>query len=97
MDVVRSTLPSGGGALRGIGESFQPQLYTGTACFSIPIPSSPCRGLEPQLSLDYSAGAGNGVFGLGFHLGLPSIARKTHLQDQAIWRFRWPWLLSALQ
>ena len=70
-------LPKGGGAIQGIGETFQSNEFTGTASLSIPIPTSPCRGFEPQLSVEYSSGSGNGIFGLGFSLSLPSVARKT--------------------
>jgi hypothetical protein len=31
------TLPQGGGALAGIGESFSPDLFTGTGNFSVPL------------------------------------------------------------
>ena len=34
-------------------------------------------GFTPGLSLSYSSGAGNGPFGLGWQLGLPSVRRKT--------------------
>jgi RHS repeat-associated protein len=45
---------------------------------TIPITTSPGRsGFGPQLSLSYDSGAGNGPFGLGWHLSLPSISRKT--------------------
>ena len=77
MEITRPSLPKGGGAITGIGETFQPQEFTGTASLSIPIPTSPCRGVEPQLSVDYSSGSGNGVFGLGWSLSVPNIARKT--------------------
>lgn len=70
-------LPKGGGAIQGIGETFVPQEFAGTAGLSIPIATSPCRGFEPQLSVDYSSGGGNGIFGLGFGLSVPNIARKT--------------------
>jgi len=51
---------------------------TGTASMSIPVPVSPGRGgFQPSLSLAYSSGAGNGPFGIGWSLGVPSIARKT--------------------
>jgi hypothetical protein len=33
-------------------------------------------GFGPQLALAYDSGAGNGPFGLGWSLLLPSIARK---------------------
>jgi hypothetical protein len=45
------SLPKGGGAIQGIGETFQPDKFTGTAALSIPIPTSPCSGFEPQLSV----------------------------------------------
>ena len=53
-------VPSGGGALKGIGETFQPDLHTGTANFSVPIPLPPGRGaLAPEMTLAYSSGNGN--------------------------------------
>jgi RHS repeat-associated protein len=45
---------------------------------SVPIATSPGRsGFGPQLSLSYDSGAGNGPFGFGWGLSLPSISRKT--------------------
>ncbi|HHT9144985.1 MAG: SpvB/TcaC N-terminal domain-containing protein [Candidatus Brocadiaceae bacterium] len=41
------------------------------------MPLTPARGLEPKLSLSYSSGGGNDVFGLGFSLSIPKISRKT--------------------
>lgn len=35
------SLPKGGGAIQGIGESFQATEFTGTAALSIPIPTTP--------------------------------------------------------
>ncbi|KPK82811.1 MAG: hypothetical protein AMS27_13905, partial [Bacteroides sp. SM23_62_1] len=72
------SLPKGGGAIKGIGETFQPNPFTGTASMSIPIYTSPGRsGFGPELSLSYGSGAGNGIFGLGWSLSIPSITRKT--------------------
>ncbi len=71
------SLPKGGGAIQGIGETFQASEFTGTASLSIPIGSSSCRGFEPKISVDYSSGSGNGSFGLGFNLSIPNISRKT--------------------
>ncbi len=72
------TLPKGGGAIRGIGEKFFANPVTGTGSMSVPIALSSGRdGFGPQLSLSYDSGAGNGPFGLGWHLALPSISRKT--------------------
>ena len=72
------TLPKGGGAIRGIGEKFAANPVTGTGSMSVPIATSPGRsGFGPQLSLSYDSGAGNGPFGFGWSLSLPSITRKT--------------------
>ncbi|HEY5742278.1 MAG TPA: SpvB/TcaC N-terminal domain-containing protein, partial [Terrimicrobiaceae bacterium] len=71
-------LPKGGGAIRGIGEKFGANPVTGTGAMSVPIATSPGRsGFGPQLSLSYDSGAGNGPFGFGWSLSLPSITRKT--------------------
>ena len=72
------SLPKGGGAIHGIGEKFAMNPVTGTASFSVPIFASPGRsGFGPKLTLSYDSGAGNGPFGLGWHLAIPSITRKT--------------------
>ena len=72
------SLPKGGGAIRGIGEKFAANPVTGTGSMSVPIATSPGRGgFGPQLALSYDSGAGNGPFGLGWSLALPSITRKT--------------------
>ena len=72
------SMPKGGGAIRGIGEKFAANPITGTGAMSVPIATSPGRsGFGPQLSLSYDSGAGNGPFGLGWNLSLPSITRKT--------------------
>jgi Salmonella virulence plasmid 65kDa B protein/Insecticide toxin TcdB middle/N-terminal region len=72
------SLPKGGGAIKGMGEKFAANPVTGTGSMSVPIATSPSRsGLGPQLSLSYDSGAGNGIFGLGWNLSLPSITRKT--------------------
>src|SRR5687767_7914031 len=72
------SLPKGGGALQGIGEKFSPDLHTGTGNFSVPIALPPGRnGFQPELSLAYSTGTGNGPFGLGWSLSVPGVTRKT--------------------
>ncbi|XHX76331.1 MAG: SpvB/TcaC N-terminal domain-containing protein [Stenomitos frigidus ULC029] len=72
------SLPKGGGAIKGMGEKFAANPVTGTGSISVPIATSPSRsGFGPQLSLSYDSGAGNGIFGLGWNLSLPSITRKT--------------------
>jgi RHS repeat-associated protein len=72
------TLPKGGGAIRGIGEKFAVNPVTGTGSLTVPIFTSPGRsGFSPKLSLSYNSGSGNGIFGFGWNLSLPSITRKT--------------------
>ena len=71
------SLPKGGGAIRGLGEKFQTNPANGTGSLSVPLPLSKSRGeFQPSLALAYSSGAGNGAFGLGWTLGLPSISRR---------------------
>jgi len=77
IEVPSISLPKGGGAIKGIDEKFSVNAVNGTASFSIPLPFSPARGASPALSLSYNSGAGNGVFGLGWNLSLPSIKRKS--------------------
>ena len=72
------TLPRGGGALRGIGETFTPDLFSGTGNSAVPIGLPAGRnGFEPQVSLTYSTGNGVGPFGLGWSLSVPGVSRKT--------------------
>ena len=72
------SLPTGGGAIRGIGEKFAANPVTGTGSLTIPIAISPGRsGFGPQVSLSYDSGTGNGPFGMGCNLALPAITRKT--------------------
>ena len=79
-------LPKGGGAIRGIDEKFTANPVTGTGSLSIPLALSPGRsGFGPKLSLDYDSGSGNGVFGIGWRLSMPSITRRT---DKGIPQYR---------
>ncbi len=78
-------LPKGGGAIRGMGENFRVNPATGTASMSVPVAASPGRaGFGPLPAVGYDSGAGNGVFGLGWSIGLPAITRKT---DQGLPRY----------
>lgn len=71
-------VPRGGSAIPGISETFSVSAITGTASTSVPIPISSSRsGFGPQMALSYDSGAGNGPFGFGWQLSLPSVARKT--------------------
>ena len=61
--------PTSGGGTRGLGESFQPDLNTGTGNYQIPLwfPRGPNQ-FAPKIALTYSTGFGNGEFGLGVEL-----------------------------
>jgi RHS repeat-associated protein len=78
-------LPKGGGAIRGIDEKFAANPVTGTGSLSVSIAVSPGRsGFGPQLSVAYDSGHGNGIFGMGWSLSLPSITRR---MDKGIPRY----------
>ncbi|MEV0117661.1 SpvB/TcaC N-terminal domain-containing protein [Streptomyces sp. NPDC050844] len=71
-------LPTGGGGQRAIDETFKTDLSTGSGFYQIQLQCP--RGindLTPELGLKYSTGAGNGPFGMGWSLNLPSITRRT--------------------
>ncbi|MFF0204437.1 SpvB/TcaC N-terminal domain-containing protein [Streptomyces sp. NPDC005017] len=72
------SLPSGGGALSGIGTTFVPDLQTGAGGLTLPIEVPAGRGgLQPRLDLVYSTGYGNGLLGQGWNLSVPGVTRKT--------------------
>lgn len=72
------SLPSGPGSIEGLGESFEPQLNSGTSSYSVPLATLPGRaGFAPELALTYSSGGTAGVVGLGWSLSLPSLQRQT--------------------
>ena len=72
------SLPSGPGSIEGLGDSFEPQLNSGTAAYSIKIVAPPgVSGLQPGVVLRYNGGSGNGPFGLGWGDGLMSLQRQT--------------------
>src|SRR5579885_3851956 len=76
--IAPPSLPKGGGAIRGMGEKFAANPVSGTGAASVPIYASPGRGgFGPQLVLGYDSGAGNGPFGLGWHVAVPALSRPT--------------------
>lgn len=77
LEIPKIELPAGGGAIRSIDEKFTVNAVNGTAAFSFPLPFSPARDFTPSLNLQYNSGSGNGIFGLGWSLSLPSIKRRT--------------------
>src|SRR5881275_732912 len=68
----------GGGSAAGLGETFAPDLSTGTGTLTVPIelPNGP-NDCGPKLALRYDSGSGNGPFGTGWMLSLPRIVRST--------------------
>ncbi|CAM3572162.1 MULTISPECIES: insecticidal toxin complex toxin subunit YenB [Yersinia] len=77
MAITTLSLPKGGGAINGMGESVGQAGPDGMVTFSIPLPFSAGRGVAPALSLSYSSGAGNGPFGMGWQCSAMSISRRT--------------------
>jgi RHS repeat-associated protein len=77
IEIPTINLPKGGGAMKGIDEKFSVNTVNGTASISFALPTAAARGLAPDLSLGYDSGSGNGIFGLGWNLTIPSIKRKT--------------------
>ena len=71
------SLPGGGGA-GGIGETFAPDLSTGTGTLAVPIdlPNGP-NDSSPKLALRYDSGTPNGPFGQGWTIALPRLMRTT--------------------
>jgi hypothetical protein len=77
LPVTAPSLPKGGGAIQSIGKGWAAIGAHGTASYEIALPISPGRGFAPPLSLSYASSLGNGVFGIGWGLSLPSVARRT--------------------
>ena len=79
------TLPAGGGAIRSIGETVSANTITGAGTVKVPIRLSAARSkFTPQLALTYESSIGNGPFGVGWDLAIPTITRKT---DKGIPRY----------
>ncbi|WLH63707.1 SpvB/TcaC N-terminal domain-containing protein [Pseudomonas sp. FP2300] len=77
LPVTAPSLPKGGGAIQNIGKGWAAIGAHGTASYEIVLPISPGRGFAPPLSLSYASSLGNGVFGIGWGLSLPCVARRT--------------------
>ena len=71
-------LPSGPGSITGLGESFEPQLNSGTASYRVPLQMPPGRvGFAPTLALVYNGGKGNTELGIGWQISFAYIQRQT--------------------
>ena len=69
---------TGGGSHRSIDGAFNVNPASGTMSLSVPVYTSPARcQFGPTLRLAYSSGNGNGPFGIGWSLPIPSISRCT--------------------
>src|SRR4051812_46842750 len=77
------SLPKGRGAIREIGEEFAPNPVRGTGSITVPVATSQGLGSWGS-SLSSDSGSGNGLFGFGRSLSLPSITRRT---DKALLRY----------
>ncbi len=77
IEPLQISMPKGGGAINNLGDTFQPNIFSGTGNYSVPIPITKARGFEPILMLDYNSGNGNGIFGMGFNLSVPFISLRT--------------------
>jgi RHS repeat-associated protein len=69
-------LPSGPASMKGLGESFAPNPFTGTGSFSIGLELPPAQ-LMPQLAFAYTAGGGKGYLGLSWDVPVLKIIRTT--------------------
>ncbi|MCC6144731.1 MAG: hypothetical protein IT368_13070, partial [Candidatus Hydrogenedentes bacterium] len=69
-------LPDGPGSIQGLGDTFEPDLSTGTAeyAYDIATPSAP---LVPSFSLEYNGGNGDGILGIGWAMSVPFVQRGT--------------------
>ena len=82
------SLPSGPGSIEGLGDSFEPELNSGTANYSLTIELPPGRGgFEPELTLNYNGGKPNGILGLGWRLNTLFVQRQTEkgLPHYTLW------------
>ncbi len=71
-------LPDGPGTLEGIGQSFEPDLNSGSAVFNVPMEIPPGRaGHQPTLNLAYNSGWGQSEVGLGWRISVPCLQRQT--------------------
>ncbi len=71
-------LPEAGGGVSDVlgGAAFRADLFTGAGCLTVPLATPPGRnGMQPDLTLEYHTGNGDGPFGFGWQLSLPEVTR----------------------
>jgi RHS repeat-associated protein len=72
------SLPSGPGSLEGLGETFEPDLSTGTSSYPVKFIPAPGRvGFQPEISLNYDGGNANGPWGMGWKTSISYVQRRT--------------------
>lgn len=73
------SLPTGPGSMAGLGESFEPDLNSGSGSYAVPIDVPPgTAGVTPQLAFVYGSGSGNGPLGIGWKIsGVSEIKRRS--------------------
>ncbi len=76
----RSSLPEGPGSVNGFADNAEVSVATGAMTYSLPfeVPDG-FAGATPSMSLSYSSGGGNGPWGMGWSVAVPSIERGTAL------------------
>ncbi len=75
---TRLKLPSGPGSLEGVGENAEANFNMGLVTYAVPF-SLPAgyQGFSPSLGLSYASAGGEGVAGIGWDIGAPTIERTT--------------------
>lgn len=70
------TTPNGPTSLKGLGESFSPNIAQGTGSYNVPLIVPP-GFLAPDIALAYNSGSGKSEIGMGFKLPSFFIYRTT--------------------
>ena len=85
------SLPGAGSAAGGLGETFTPDLSTGTGTFTVPLdlPNGP-NDIGPKLVLRYDTASPNGPFGQRVGAGAPAAAPQHDAGPPALRRRRHP-------
>jgi RHS repeat-associated protein len=74
----RVSLPEGAGSVDGFSDNMSVSGNMGLMSYQVPIAvPAGYAGVTPELSLAYSSGTGNTVFGIGWDLHTPYIERST--------------------
>ncbi|MBC3376872.1 toxin [Pseudomonas sp. SWRI92] len=88
LQIITPTI-AGSASIAAIGNGLGPVGTRGAASIELPLPVSSARHLTPAMALHYNSQSGNGTFGIGMQLSIPSITRKTlkgvpHYEDDDV-------------